>query len=234
MKFDIITIFPRIFDSYFNESIIKRAQNKRLIKIKIHDLRDFALDKHRTVDDKPYGGGAGMILKIEPIYKAIKKIKITNQNSKLILLSAKGKKFEQKMAYQLSKFKRLIIICGHYEGVDERLVKYIADEEISIGDYVLTGGELPAMILVDAITRLIPGVIKKESLVEESFNIFKRSDVKGQMSKVRCQTEYPQYTRPEIFYPNPKNKKIAWRVPKILLSGNHKKIEEWRQKMTGA
>ena len=217
IKFDIITIFPDIFQSYFNESIIKRAQKRKLIKINIHNLRDYT-DKsrpqsgsrqwsgHKSVDDKPYGGGAGMVMMVEPIYKAIKKIK-KGKKTKVILFSAKGKKFDQKIAKRFSKLDRLILICGRYEGVDERTAQYIADEEISIGDYVLTGGEIPAMILIDAVTRLIPGVIKKESLKEETSVI---------------QKEYPQYTRPENFR--------GWKVPEVLLSGNHKKIQQWREK----
>ncbi|MFZ5559744.1 MAG: tRNA (guanosine(37)-N1)-methyltransferase TrmD [Patescibacteria group bacterium] len=209
MRFDIITIFPKIFDSYFNESIIKRAQRKGLIKIKIHNLRDYTSDKHKTVDDKPYGGGPGMILKIEPIYKAIQKIKkphfakASRGGAKIILFSPRGKKFDQKMAKRFSRLDRLIMICGRYEGVDERVAKYIADEEISIGDYVLTGGEIPAMIVVDAVSRFIPGVLGKHESLEE---------IKG---------SYPVYTRPEKFG--------KWRVPKVLLSGNHKKIERWRK-----
>ncbi|MCK4781314.1 tRNA (guanosine(37)-N1)-methyltransferase TrmD [Candidatus Parcubacteria bacterium] len=214
IKFDIITIFPEIFNSYFNESIIKRAQKKKLIKINIHNLRDFTVDKHKTVDDRPYSGGAGMVFKVEPIYKAVKKIKTKSkkQNTKVILFSAKGKKFNQKIAKKFSKFNQIILICGRYEGVDERVVKYIADEEISIGEYVLTGGELPAMVVVDTVSRLIPDVIKPESLKQESFSDF---------------LEYPQYTRPEIFL---SKKSVKWRVPKILLSGDHKKIEQWRKK----
>lgn len=206
IKFDIITIFPDIFTSYFKESIIKRAQEKHLIKINIHNLRDYTTDKHKTVDDKPYGGGPGMVLMIEPIYKAVKKIK-GKSKAKVILFSAKGKKFDQKMAKRFSKLDKLIMICGHYEGVDERIAKHIADEEISIGDYILTGGEIPGMIVVDAVTRLIPGVLGKKESLEE---------IKG---------SYPVYTRPEIF-----NK---LKVPKVLLSGNHKKIKEWRKKKRG-
>ncbi len=216
MTFDIITIFPSIFDSYFRESIIKRAQQEGLVKINIHNLRLYTTDKHKTVDDKPFGGGAGMIFKIEPIYKAIERIKRIKK-SKIILLSAKGKKFDQKFARSLSKLNQLILICGHYEGIDERVAKYVADIELSIGDYVLTGGELPAMVVVDAVTRLIPGVIKEESLKEESFG-------KGDLEKIG---EYPQYTRPEVFSPK---KGICWKVPEVLLSGNHKKIQEWREK----
>lgn len=208
MIFDIITIFPNIFTSYFNESIIKRAQQTKLIKINIHNLRDYTTDKHKTVDDKPYGGGPGMVMMVEPIFKAVKALKkkhrTSNIEQKIILFSPKGKKFDQKMAKRFSKLERLIMICGRYEGVDERIAKYIADEEISVGEYVLTGGEIPAMIVVDAVSRLIPGVLGKGESLEE---------IKG---------SYPVYTRPENFK--------GWRVPKILLSGNHKKIEEWREK----
>ena len=214
MKFDIITIFPKIFDSYFNESIIKRAQQKKLVKINIHNLRKYTTDLHKTIDDRPYGGGFGMVLMVEPIYKAIKKIKNINKKTKVILMSPKGKKFNQKMAMRFSKLDQLIIISGRYEGVDERVAKHIADEEVSIGKYILTGGEVPAMVIVDAITRLIPGVIKKGSLIEESFSSFSK--------------EYPQYTRPEKIKIDNKER----RVPKVLLSGNHKKIKEWKQKLT--
>lgn len=219
MIFDIITIFPDIFKSYFSESIIKRAQKKHLIKVNIHNLRNYTSDKHKTVDDKPYGGGPGMVLKIEPIYKSIcsilkssklqktsskqiPKLKFQKSKTKIILLSPRGKRFDQKMAKRFSKLDNLILICGRYEGVDERIAKYIADEEISIGDYVLTGGEIPAMIVVDAVSRLIPGVLGKQESLEE---------IKG---------SYPVYTRPEKFG--------KWSVPKVLLSGHHKKIKEWR------
>jgi tRNA (guanine37-N1)-methyltransferase len=223
IQFDMITIFPKIFDSYFKESIIKRAQKRKLIKIKIHNLRDFTKDVHRTVDDRPYGGGPGMILKVDIIFKAIKNIlqknkRITKKQRKIILLSAKGKKFDQKKAKQLSKLKQIIFICGRYEGVDERVAKHIADEEISIGDYVLTGGEVPAMVILDAVSRLIPGVIKKDSLEEESFSTGLK--------------EYPQYTRPEVF--NPGKDKRNWQVPKVLLSGHHKKIKDWKEKHSTA
>jgi len=233
MQFDIITIFPKIFDSYFDESIIKRARKNDLIDIKIHNLRDYTTDKHRTVDDTPYGGGPGMIFKVEPIYNCVnaiksqitnyksqtnRKSKILNLKSRTILFSAKGKKYTQADARRLAKYDNIIMICGRYEGVDERVAKHIADEEISIGDYVLTGGEIPAMILVDSITRLLPGALgNTESLTEESFSK-KMSDVKCQVLNVIL--EYPQYTRPENF--------MKWKVPSILLSGNHKKINEWR------
>jgi len=215
MKFDIITIFPEVLKPYFNESILGRAQKKKLVKINFHNLRDYTTDRHKTVDNKPYGGGPGMVLMVEPIKKAVEEIKKKSrrQKRKIILLSAKGKKFNQKMADKFSKLDQLILISGRYEGVDERISKHIADEEISIGDYILTGGELPAAIIIDAITRLIPGVIEKESLEEESF------------SKDNY-LEYPQYTRPEKITINQKER----RVPKVLISGNHQKIEEWKKK----
>jgi len=241
MRFDIITIFPHIFDSYFNESILKRAQKKSLIKIKAHDLRDFTSDKHKTVDDKPYGGGPGMIFKVEPIYKAIQKlksqkskVKSASQNSKVrqrvILFSAKGKSFTQADARRLSKYSQLILICGRYEGVDERVREHIADEEVSVGNYVLTGGEIPAMIVIDAVSRLIPGVLgKRESLEEESFGM---ANCKSHIANRKINSisnkrqavgylEYLQYTRPENFR--------GWKAPKVLLSGDHKKIKEWRK-----
>lgn len=213
MQFDIITIFPDIFDSYIKESIIGRAQKEKLIKINAIDLRDYTTDKHKTTDDRPYGGGAGMVMMVEPIYKAVKSIKksTSSEEAKIVLLSAKGKKFNQKMAQEFSKLDQLILICGRYEGVDERVAKYVADEEISIGDYVLTGGELPAMVIVDTVSRLVPCVISKESLKEESF---KEGNV-----------EYPQYTRPEKFK--------DWKVPEVLLSGNHKEVEKWRKEYSG-
>jgi tRNA (guanine37-N1)-methyltransferase len=234
MRFDIITIFPRAPESYFKTSILARAKKKKLIDIHIHNLRKWTTDRHKTVDDKPYGGGPGMILKVEPLYKAVstlRKLKIKNEKLKkakpyVILFSAKGKVLTQERVRKLSKKKWLILICGHYEGVDERVAKYIADEEISIGEYVLTGGEIPAMVLVDAVSRLIPGVLgKKASLLEESF------------SKLGYR-EYPQYTRPEVFRPRglgrvrkgDKGIGRGWGVPKVLLSGDHKKIKEWRQK----
>jgi tRNA (guanine37-N1)-methyltransferase len=218
MKFQIITIFPEIFASYFNESIIKRAQEKKVIDFKIHNLRDWTADNHRTVDDAPYGGGAGMLMKIEPLYKALKDInkksaKIKATKRKIILLSASGKKWNQKLAQKYSKLEEVVFVCGRYEGVDARIKKFI-DEEISIGEYVLTGGELPTMVMVDSITRLLPGVLgNKNSVIEESHS-------------EEGLAEYPQYTRPEIFEAGGKK----YPTPKILLSGNHKKIEEWRKK----
>lgn len=243
MKIDIITIFPNIFNSFLKESLLARAQKKKLITITTHDLRRWTEDKHKTVDGRPYGGGAGMVLKIEPIFRAVsslqssvyRKSKLKTVNSKLktrvILLSAKGKTFTQKDARRLAKYDQLICICGRYEGVDERVAKHIADEEVSIGNYVLFGGEVPAMVIVEAVSRLIPGVVsKEESVKNESFS--ESLKLKAKSSKLL--KEYPQYTRPEVFYPKLKTinykLKTSWRVPAVLLSGNHKKIEEWRVK----
>jgi tRNA (guanine37-N1)-methyltransferase len=217
MRFDLLTIFPNIFESYFNTSIIKRAQENGLVKIKIHDLRKWTKDKHKTVDDRPYGGGPGMILKIEPIYKALKYLKKGKVKPKIILLTPQGKQFNQKEAERLSQEKRIVLICGHYEGYDARIKKFV-DEEVSLGPYVLTGGEIPAMAIIDSITRLLPGVIKQESLAEETFSL-------------KNKKEYPQYTRPEVFtYKDGSGKIKKIKVPSILLSGNHQKIKEWKNK----
>lgn len=224
MRFHIITIFPRIFDSYFNESILKRAQDNKQIKIKIYDLRGWTADKHKTVDDTPYGGGPGMVMKVEPIYKAIHDIhaKISNRQSKIILLSAKGKTWNQQLAQKYTKYKDIVLVCGRYEGVDERVTKFI-DEEISIGDYVLTGGEIPALAIIDSITRLLPGVLgNQDSLTEESFS----GQFENRQSPIKNLLEYPQYTKPEIFEADGKK----YRVPKILLSGHHQQIKDWREK----
>ncbi len=207
-KFDIITIFPDIFNSYFKESLIQKAQKKKLIKIKVHDLRKWAKDKHKTVDDRPFGGGFGMVMKIEPIFKAVKKLK--KKKSKVVLFTPRGKKFNQKTAYQFSKLDHIIMICGRYEGVDERVAKKIADIELSIGDYVLMGGEIPAMAVIESVTRLIPGALSKKELLSE------------RVTKKKGFIEQVQYTRPEEFQ--------GWKVPKVLLSGDHKKIEEWHKK----
>jgi len=208
MKIDILTLFPKMFKGPFDESIIKRAQKKKLVEIKIHNLRKWADDKRNTVDDRPFGGGVGMVLMIKPIAKALQELKTSK--TRVILLSPGGKVFNQKMAQRLSKINHLIFICGHYEGVDERVKEHLVDEEISVGDYVLTGGELPAMVVIDVLVRLIPGVLEKsEATQKESFSPF---------------LEHPQYTRPANFK--------GWQVPEILLSGDHKKIDQWRQKMS--
>lgn len=229
MKIDILTIFPEMFTGPFDESIIKRAQEKDLVEINIHNLRKWTKDKRGTVDDRPYGGGAGMVLMVEPIAEAIEELKVESlnvhkvessiKNSKIILLSPRGKVWKQEIAQEYSMLEHLILICGHYEGVDER-VRQLVDEEISIGDYVLTGGEIPAMVIVDSIVRLIPGVLEKpDAIKNESFS----SDIRYQISDIsKNLLEYPQYTRPGVFQ--------GLKVPKILLSGDHKKIFEWRQK----
>ncbi len=228
MRFDIITIFPNFFKSFLNEALIARAQKKKLITIRSHNLRDWTDDNHKTVDGKPYGGGAGMVLMAEPIMKAVKNIKRKSKAKKIktVVFSPKGKKFNQAMARKFSKLDQIIMICGRYEGIDERVAKHIADEEISIGDYVLFGGEVPAMVIMEAITRLLPGAIgKQESLKDESFN---EAGIMGQKQLSKL-IEYPHYTRPAIVKINGK----ARGVPKVLLSGNHKKIEEWRKKHAG-
>jgi len=212
MRIDIITIFPGMFAPVLNESIIKRAKSKGKVKINLYDLRDYTLDKHRKVDDRPFGGGSGMVMRPEPIFRAVEKIKSQShkvRKQKIVLLCPQGERLTQKTAKRLAKNKHLILICGRYEGIDERVRQHLVSEEISIGDYVLTGGELPAMVLVDCLVRLIPGVLgDKNSLNFESFE--------GNL------LEYPQYTRPAVF------KRL--RVPEILLSGDHKKIESWRKK----
>ena len=253
MILDVITIFPKIFDSFLKESFIKKAQEKGLIKINVHNLRNFTKDRHKTVaeasshlpersegremngvqrtpprsasprsvvDDRPYGGGLGMVLKIEPIYKAVLSL-ASHKKRKVILFTPRGKKFNQKMAYQLSRLNQIIMICGRYEGVDERVAKHIADVELSIGEYDLMGGELPAMVVIETIARLIPGVLGKPELLKE------------RITKEKGFIEYPQYTRPPQFFAKQKFGRArpeVWKVPKVLLSGHHKKIAEWRKK----
>jgi tRNA (guanine37-N1)-methyltransferase len=218
IKFDVITIFPEIFSSYINESLIARAQKKKFIKISLHNLRRWTNDAHQTVDSRPFGGGLGMVLRVEPIYKAIEFLKNKNKNkkvkSKIILFTPRGEKFTQKLANKLSKLDQIIFICGRYEGVDQRVAEKISDMEISIGDYDLMGGELPAMICMESISRLVPGVIGKEQLLKE------------RISKTGGFLEYAQYARPEVFSPK---KGVNWKVPKVLLSGDHKKIAEWKK-----
>ena len=223
MKIDILTLFPKMFQGPFGESIVKRAQEKELVKVQIHNLRDWAIDKRGTVDDRPYGGGAGMILMIQPIYDAIEslKSKIKSSKSKIILLTPRGKTFNQKKAQELSQLDEIILICGHYEGFDERIRNFV-DEEISIGNFVLTGGEIPAMAITDTIVRLLPGVLKKEEANQvESFSPG-LTKLAGSSFKSQALIEYPQYTRPEEFH--------GLKAPEVLLSGNHQKILEWKRK----
>jgi len=214
MTFHIVTIFPEIFDSYFQYGVLGHAIKKKIVKVKIYDLRGFTDDKRRTVDDTVYGGGAGMLLKVEPIWRCVeaikKKIKGKKRKMRVILFSAKGNKYEQAHAKRLMKYTDVILICGRYEGVDERVAKYIADEEISIGEYILTGGEISAMVLVDSISRYLPGVLGNTG--SSKFESFEK---KGCL-------EHPHYTKPAEFQ--------GWKVPKVLMSGDHKKIEGWRKK----
>lgn len=204
MKFDVLTLFPEMFTS-LEESIIGRAMKNNLIKIGLTNIRDFSKDKHKKVDDTPYGGGAGMVIRPDVVYEAYESIK--DEEAKVIYMSPKGSVLNQEKVKELSKEKHLIIICGHYEGIDQRVLDEIVDEEISIGDYVLTGGELPAMVLIDSVSRYVEGVLNEESTSEESFS--------------NNLLEYPQYTRPEEF----RGKK----VPEVLISGHHENIKKWRE-----
>jgi tRNA (guanine37-N1)-methyltransferase len=214
MRFHVVTIFPDIFDSYIHESLFKRAEKNKIVSVRPYDLRDFTDERHRKVDDRPFGGGPGMVLQIQPVYKAIqfikKRVAMGEKKKKVrtILFSARGKKFDARTAKRLAKYDDLILICGRYEGVDERVAEYVADEEISIGDYILSGGELPAMVLMESVSRFLPGFLGKEESLEE---------ING---------SFPTYSRPEVFSPK---KGKRWFVPKVLLSGDHKKIAEWRK-----
>jgi len=217
MNFHIITIFPEVFEKYFEVGVLGRAQKEGKIKVNLYNLRDFSKDKHKKVDDTPYGGGPGMVMGIQPIFDCLESIKnkikkdeesITDESIKTVLLSAKGKKFNQKKAGEYKKTKHLILICGRYEGVDERVAENLAQEEISIGEYVLSGGEIPAMTVIDAVSRLIPGVLgNADSLDSETYN--------------EEMTDFPVYTKPDKFG--------EWEVPKVLLSGNHEEIAKWRK-----
>ncbi|MEK7645782.1 MAG: tRNA (guanosine(37)-N1)-methyltransferase TrmD [Patescibacteria group bacterium] len=215
MKFDIITIFPDIFKGFVSESLLFKAQKKKLVTIKTHYLRDWTEDRHQTVDGKPYGGGPGLVFRIEPLFKAVQSLSLKfkvkssklRKKEKIILFSPRGKKFTNELAKKWSKFDRLILICGRYEGVDERVAEYIADEVISVGDFVLNGGEVAAMAVIEAISRQLPDFMHDADSATKD--------------------DHAQYTKPEIFYPK---KGVSWKVPKVLLSGNHKKIAEWRKK----
>lgn len=232
LKIDILTIFPEMVEPYLSGAMLGRAQKARLLKVAVHQLRRWTHDRHQSVDDRPFGGGPGMVMKVAPFHEALVTLGVRKQNgsktaaakgTRVILLSAKGTPFTQAEARRLSKYDRLVFLCGRYEGVDERVAAKLADEELSIGPYVLTGGELPALVIADAVARLRPGVLgQEESLSVESH------DIAGVL-------EYPQYTRPEVYeVKQSKTKKTtAWRVPKILMSGNHKKIEEWRKEQSG-
>ena len=207
MQFDVLTLFPEMFD-VLNQSIIGRAKEKELINVNLINIRDFSNNKHKKVDDTPYGGGAGMVMQPDVVYDAYKSVR--DEKAKVIYMSPQGNKLNQKKVEELSKQEHLILLCGHYEGIDQRVIDKIVDEEISIGDYVLTGGELPAMVLIDSVSRYVEGVLKDDSTKEESFS-------QGLL-------EYPQYTRPEIFE--------GQQVPEVLLSGHHENIDKWRRKQS--
>ena len=235
MKIDVITLFPKMFESPFEESIIKRAIKNNLLELKIHNLRDWAVDSYGTVDDKPFGGDVGMLIKPEPVYSALDEIfnfqfSIFNNNgdkrpkrdiakTRVIMMSARGKRFDQKKAEELSKLENLVLVAGHYEGFDQRVSDYMVDEEISIGNYVLTGGEIPSMVIIDSVVRLLPGVLGKDNSSEiESFS---EQEIGGKIVRT---IEYPQYTRPQNF--------LGMKVPEVLISGDPKKIKEWQIEQT--
>ena len=208
MRIDVVTLFPEMFRGPFKESIIRIAKKKRLVKIRVVDLRKYTKDKHRTADDKPYGGGPGMVMKPEPIFECVEDLKKRSKDAHVILLSPAGRRFDQKRAHDLSKKNHLILIAGHYEGVDERVSEHLVDEQISLGDFVLTGGEIPAMAIVDGVTRLLPGVLgNAQSLTHESFQ-------EGLL-------DYPHYTRPRVFR--------GYSVPDVLVSGDHDEVDRWRK-----
>src|SRR5215813_406337 len=209
--FDVITIFPEFFTGPFNFGVIRRGREKGLINIRVHDLRDFAADRHRTVDDRPFGGGEGMVLKPEPIFRSVEAVR-KNEQAEVVVLSAAGRKFNQAEALRLSRAEQMILVCGRYEGIDERVIEHLATAEISIGDFILSGGEIAAAVVVDAVTRYVPGVVgKEESILRDSF-----SDPGAE----RQLLEHPHYTRPAEFR--------GWKVPDVLISGDHESVRQWR------
>src|SRR5262245_42750369 len=211
VRFDVITIFPEFFRGPLDFGVIRRGRGKGLIDIRVQDLRDFTSDRHRTVDDRPFGGGEGMVLKPEPIFDAVEAVR-TNEQAEVVVLSAGGRRFNQAEALRLSKTDQLILVCGRYEGIDERVVEYLATAEISIGDFIVSGGEIAAAVVVDAVTRYVPGVVgKEESILRDSF-----SDPAAEMQLV----EHPHYTRPAEFR--------GWNVPEVLVSGDHAAVQKWR------
>ena len=209
MQFDTFSLFPEVFDSYLNTSILRRAQDSGALTVHTYNIRDWATDKHRTTDDTPYGGGGGMVLKPEPVFAAVESILGSPPSCPVILLSPQGRTFTQKMAFELAEFPHLGLICGRYESVDERIRQHLVTDSISIGDYVLTGGELPALVLIDAITRLLPGVLGDSEAPQDD-------------SYATGLLEYPHYTRPSEFR--------GWGIPEVLLSGNHAQIARWRRR----
>ena len=235
MRFDIITIFPEFFSGPLDYGIVRRAREARLIETHVHDLRDFTHDRHRTVDDRPFGGGAGMVMKPEPVFEAVESLlagKETAPRTAVVLLSAAGKLFRQERVRQFAKLERIVLLCGRYEGVDERVAEHLATDEISIGDFVLSGGELPAAAIVDAVTRLIPGALGNEdSAVAESFSEAEEDVARAQQTAPAAEAfratsrgvlDYPHFTRPQSFR--------GWDVPEVLVSGNHEEIRRWRRR----
>lgn len=209
IRFDILSIFPEMFHSPFDCSLLKKAREKGLVEIRLHNIRDYTEDRHRMTDDAPYGGGGGMVMKVEPVEKALQAVVQDRNRALVVLLTPQGETFRHRIAEEMAAYEQIVLLCGHYEGFDERIRKYLADREISIGDYVLTGGELSAMVILDAVARLIPGVLgNSESVTYDSF-------AKGLL-------EYPHYTRPAEYR--------GWKVPDILLSGNHREIDLWRRR----
>ena len=212
MRFDVVTIFPEFFRGPFDFGVIRRGREKEVLETQVHDLRDYTVDRHRTVDDRPFGGGEGMVLKPEPIFKAVESIR-TSADAEIVVMSAAGRRFNQAEALRLSKAPQVIVICGRYEGIDERVMDHLATAEISIGDYILSGGEIAAAVIIDAVARYVPGVVgKEESILRDSF-----SDPESLYSLV----EHPHYTRPAEFR--------GWKVPDVLISGDHETVREWRQ-----
>lgn len=234
MRFDIVTIFPEFFAGPLDHGIVRRAREAGLIETCIHDLRDFTHDRHRTVDDRPFGGGEGMVLKPEPLFEAVESIAADRATSStaIVLLSAAGKLFRQDAARRFAQLSRIVLLCGRYEGVDERVAVHLATDEISVGDFVVSGGELPAAMILDAVTRLIPGALGNEdSAVNESFSVAEEDGVSVQLGEADSESassrsgilDYPHYTRPQSFR--------GWDVPEVLIGGNHEEIRRWRRKM---
>lgn len=218
MRFDLLTIFPEVFEPYLKASVLGRAGKEGRLEVRTHDIRQYADNKHKTVDGTPYGGGPGMVLKIEPIDKALGAIKLKVKR-RIVVLSARGEQFTQQKAKEYAKLDNLTLVCGRYEGIDQRVADYLADEELSVGPYVLAGGELAALVVVEVVARLLPGVLgNPKSLEEESFSVAGLTEPEGRSR------EYPQYTKPEEYK--------GWRVPEVLLSGDHEKISKWREKKT--
>lgn len=242
MKINILTIFPKLFESFLNETLIKKALDAKLLEINVVDIRAYATDKHHTTDDTPYGGGPGMVMKIEPIFRALEALKksgMTNDDSRMMktaLMSPRGRQFSQAVVEEYAKLNELTLICGRYEGVDYRVTEHLVDEELSIGPYVLSGGEVASMVVAEAVSRYIPGVLgNSESLVEETFALGSRELGVGSRADVGVAStpytlhptpsrEYPHYTKPEVFN--------GWKVPEVLLSGNHAAIKKWREENT--